>query len=353
MRKVYLIVWTVFVSFALPAILFVRPILASPQITFKFASPLPEVSIYASGPKAFMKKIEERTKERIKFQTFWGGALVKPPEVVDLCGKGVVDLVHGLWIYDPGKLPLGNYDYNFFFNEPNLRTQAKIKREMFNIIPALNNELAKYNIGPSLQFMAVSSYDFLSRLPLKALEDFKGKKVAHSPVEHVPAYESIGAASVITPAGPVYNMLERGMIDVAAYPTEVFNMFKMQEVAKYLTKGGFSMAVSVSLWINMDKWKSLTSEDKQLFIEAGKEADEVHIEELERHINQAMENKRKAGVTFYTLSDTDKKKWMAAMPDLPTEWAKKMDARGLPGRQIVDKYIELSAKYGWAIPRKQ
>jgi len=345
-------VWIVIVVLTVSAMLVMEPKSASPQVILKFASPLPEKSIYAAGPMAFLKKIEDRTKGRIKFQTFWGGTLVKPPEVVDSCGRGVVDLVHGLWIYDPGKLPLGNYDYNFFFNEPKLRTQAKIKREMFNAIPALNNELAKYNIGPALQFMAVSSYDFLSRVPIKTLDDFKGKKVAHSPVEHVPAYESIGAVSVITPAGAVYSMLERGLVEIAAYPTEVFNMFKMQEVAKHFTTGGFSMAVSISLWINMDKWKSLTDEDKQLFIEVGKEADEVHIEELERHIDQAMENKKKAGVKFYTLSDTDKKRWGAAMPDLPTEWAKKMEAKGLPGRQVVDKYIELSAKYGWVFPRK-
>lgn len=352
MGSKYVRVWLVLVVFAVAATLFAKPTLASPQMTLRVASPLPEMSIYASGPKAFIKKIEERTKGRIKFQTFWGGTLVKPPEVVDSCGRGVVDLVHGLWIYDPGKLPLGNYDYNFFFNDPRLRTQAKIKREMFNTVPALNNELAKYNIGPALQFMAVSSYDFLSRVPIKTLEDFKGKRVAHTPVEHVPAYESIGAVSVITPAGAVYSMLERGLVEIAAYPTEVFNMFKMQEVAKHFTTGGFSMAVSISLWINMDKWKSLSEEDKQLFIDVGKEADEVHIEELERHIDQAMENKKKAGVNFYTLPDADKKRWMAAMPDLPTEWAKKMEAKGLPGRQVVDKYIELSAKYGWVFPRK-
>jgi len=233
-----------FVVLSLVAIMFSQPTPCLSQTVLKFASPLPEKTIYSAGPMAFMKKIEERTQGRIKFQTFWGGSLVKPPEVVDSCGRGVTDLVHGLWIYDPGKLPLGNYDYNFFFNEPNLRTQSKIKREMFAVIPALNGELAKYNIGPPLLFMGVSSYDFLSKTPIRSLDDFRGKKVTHTPVEHVPAYESIGAASVISPAGPVYSMLERGLVDIAAYPTEVFNMFKMPEVAKHYTNGGFSMAVS-------------------------------------------------------------------------------------------------------------
>jgi TRAP-type transport system periplasmic protein len=352
MRNRWKVAPVLLAGISLLVIMFLQPTSGFPQTVLKFASPLPEKSIYAAGPTAFMKKIEERTQGRIKFQTFWGGTLVKPPEVVDSCGKGVADLVHGLWIYDPGKLPLGNYDYNFFFNEPNLRTQSKIKREMFAVIPALNDELAKYNIAPALQFMAVSSYDFLSRVPIRSLEDFKGKKVAHTPVEHVPAYESIGGASVITPAGPVYSMLERGLVEIAAYPTEVFNMFKMQEVAKHLTTGGFSMAVSVSLWMNMDKWKTLTEKDRELFIEVGKEADEVHVQELVRHLDQAMETFKNAGGTVYTLSEADKKKWMAAMPDLPTDWAKKMEAKGLPGRQIVEKYIELSAKYGWTILRK-
>lgn len=355
MKEKGLKVFIMFVSLAAAVMLFVGPessIAGPKEVRFKFASPFPEASVLSYGPVQFMRIVEERTKERIKFQRFWGGTLVKPREVVDSCGKGVMDVVHGLWIYDPGKLPLGNYDNNFFFNDPDFETQAKIKREMFEAVPALGDELAKYNLGPPLQFMVVSSYDFLAKIPLKTLGDFNGKKIAHTPVEFVPAFKAIGAVSVISPAGGMYNMLERGVVQITSIPTEIFDMFKLQEVAGHYTTAGFVTPCPVSLWINKDSWNSLSAEDKKLFVEVGKEADKLFVKNLRHKLDVAYENYRKAGLKFYTLSDADKKKWAAAMPDMPAEWAKKMEGKGLPGWKVVDKYMEISAKHGWKFPRQ-
>jgi hypothetical protein len=58
------------------------------------------------------------------------------------------------------------------------------------------------------------------------------------------------------------------------------------------------------------------------------------------------------GVQFYEIPSEDIKKWASSMPDLPAEWAKKMEAKGLPGWKIVDRYIDLLKKEGFEFPRK-
>jgi len=322
----------------------------SQQLTLRFASPFTEATVLGYGPAQFMRMIEERTNGRIRFQTFWGGTLVKPGELVDSCGNGVVDLVHGLWIYDPGKLPLNNYESNFFFNDPDLMHSSLNRREMFQRIPALQAELSRYNLGPPLLFNPVSSYDFLSREPVRTLADLRGKKIGHTPVEHVGAYKTIGATSVITPAGNMYNMLQRGVVDLVSIPTEIFDMFKLQEVGQYLISGGFNTMSSCSLWINRDVWDRLDADERTLFVEVGKEADQRYVENLKRVIEESLEEYRKAGLRVTTLSEADREQWAAAMPDLPGEWAEKMEAKGLPGWEVVNTYREISAQFGWTFP---
>lgn len=323
-----------------------------PSLILKVASPYPKMSLLPAGTRFFIERMEQRTKGRIKFKTFWGGTLVKPPEVLDSTGKGVVDLVTGLWIYAPGKVPLGSFEYNFLFNDPRWRVQAKIKREMFDTIPDLNKELAKFNIGPALQFCPITSYDILSRVPIKTLDDLKGKRIAHTPVEYVPAFEAVGSVSVPMPAPNMYTNLERGVVDAASLPIELLYMFKLHEVAKNFTIIGFCTPCTVSLWINMDTWNRLSAKDKKLFMDVGLESEKMYIDELERQLAKAKEAFKKAGLNYYTMSDADKKTWTSTMPDLPAGWAKKMENKGMPGWAVVDKYLELSKREGWVFPRK-
>jgi len=332
--------------FAVPA--------ASAQLsmTLRAGSPFPESHILAAGTKAFLDTVESKSNGRIKFQRFWAGTLVKPAEILESTSKGVVDVATGLWIYAPGKVPLGSFEYNFIFNDPQWRVQSKIKREMYAQLPELNAELAKFNIAPALQFGALTSYDIISRKPIKTFGDLRGLRIAHTPTEYVPVFSSAGAASVVMPAGEMYQSLERGVVDAVALPLELMYAFKLHEVAKNYFITGLSTPAPVSVWVNLDIWKKLTVTDQKLFVEAGSEAEQAYLKNLEAHLAKAKQEFEKAGVTTVNLSDADKIKWAANMPDVPAQWAEKMQTIGLPGWKIVDKYMEISRKEGWQFPRK-
>ena len=323
-----------------------------PTMQLRFACPIPEASFISQYQRFWLDEVTARTDGRITFEEFWGGSLVGPAEVLDAPGQGVVDICMGLWIYAPGKVPLGNFEYNFPFNIPDMRTQAKIKREMFEKIPALNEELAQFNIAPVFTFMPLAPYDILSLEPIRTIDDLKGKKVSHTPVEMTPVFEAVGAVSVISPATEFYTQLERGVVDFIILPLVVQEIFKPREVAKYYTTTSILSPVPYTLWVNLDLWNSLTPEDKKIWQEVGKEAEEVHItamEDAEATVRQVYEDD---GVTFYTMSDADIEKWMNAMPDVVTEWAESMEAQGLPGWEVAETYLELSEREGWTYPRQ-
>jgi TRAP-type C4-dicarboxylate transport system substrate-binding protein len=223
---------------------------------------------------------------------------------------------------------------------------------MYEKIPALNEELARYNIGPALIFGPLSAYDIMSRIPVKTLDDLKGKRMGATPTQYAPICKAIGMAPVLSPATEFYERLDRGVIDMAFCGKEVLHMMRLQEIAPYFIQVEINTPVTMTLWINMDTWKKFSPEDRQLFIDVGKRAEAVYLDWFDQHLKKVDEDFKKRGVIYYSLSEIDKKKWADQMPDLPAEWAKEMEAKGLPGWKIVDTYIELSEKEGWKFPRK-
>jgi len=293
----------------------------------------------------FLETVTEKTNGRITFDAYWGASLITAGELLDATSTGIVDMANGLWIFEPGRVPLGSLALNFLFNDPDYAVQAKIQREMYERIPALNGELAAVNLGPALFFGSLPSYDILSKEPILTVEDLRGKRVGMSPTEYVPALDAVGAISVISPAPDFYERLERGVIDTTFLPINIFDIYKVQEQATYHTTVNFNTPVIFTLWMNLDTWNSLTPEDQQIFRDAGVETEAFYISELEKDVARIKQAWAEQGVTFLTMSEAETNKWVDAMPNLVENWAAKMEAQGQPGKEIVDMYRVLSMKY--------
>ncbi len=185
------------------------------------------------------------------------------------------------------------------------------------------------------------------------MDDLKGKKIAHTSVEFTPMFEAAGAVSVISQAAEFYQRMERGVVDGSSLPLVINDVFKLREVAKHYTALGLATVVPYTLWINLKTWNSLSPEDQKIFQQVGLEAEErqivawINAEKKLREVEYP-----KAGVSFHKLPAADIAKWIKAMPDVPGEWAKKMEKKGLPGWEIVDMYLELHEREGWKFPRQ-
>jgi TRAP-type C4-dicarboxylate transport system substrate-binding protein len=327
-----------------------EPAVASMKL--RFSGIHPAMALPSRAWQFWMDKVKEKTNGRITFEPYWGATLVSMGELIDGTAKGLSDVTSGLWIFDPGKVPLGAFDTNFLFNNPDVTTSVKIKRQMFAEIPALNEELAKWNLAPAIYFAPVSPYNLLTKKPVKRLADLKGMRIGHTPVEMVPAFKVVGAASVVSPAPEFYNRLERGLIDGICLPQNIMGIYKLRELAKHYTIINLNTPVVFTLYINADTWKKLSPQDQQIWKDAGREAEQFYLVGLKKELADLEKIYKKAGVQFYTMPKSDIKQWVESIPDIPAEWAKKMEASGAPGWQIVDKYLELSKKEGWEFPRK-
>lgn len=322
------------------------------EMTLTYASALPQGHIMNKAADYFMEEIEERTGGRIQFERFYGGTIMGPEENLDVVSDGVADLATSAWVWSPGRTPLGNFDFQLWFNDPSVETQAKIKREMFETIPALSEELAQFNVAPPLLFHTLPDYVFISKTPIYRLEDFAGLRLGATAVEYGPIAEAAGMSLINRPGPEFYEILDRGVVDVINTSILLHHANMLHEIASYLIDVNVATTASLSLWMNMGTWDSLSAEDQNLFKEVGINAEQKYHVFLADHLERVNNDFEEAGLEVISLPQEDVEEWANRMPDIGAIWAEEMESRGLPGWEIVDTYIELYEREGWTWPRR-
>ncbi|MGD9764582.1 MAG: TRAP transporter substrate-binding protein DctP [Candidatus Binatia bacterium] len=328
-----------------------QPYAEDDTLTLRVVSQFPRESVLAAGTRMFGEELQQILGERLRLQGFYGSALVTGEETLGAIGHGVADAGTGMWIYSPGRLPLGSLEYQFIFNDPDFRTQARIKREMFETIPALAAELEAANVAPPLVFGPLSPYLLLSREPMDDLSDLRGKRIGFTPVEYVPLFRSFGAVPILSPGPELYERMSLGIVDVVALPVEILYLFRLNEIAPYLLDFALNTPTPLGVWVNLDYWKALTPADRDAFREAGRRAEQRYLTLLEGEVRKARKALEAAGVHFTRLSDEAARDALAGIPPFARQWADRMNGRGLPGSQVVDTYVNLSQRSGWEFGR--
>ena len=55
--------------------------------------------------------------------------------------------------------------------------------------------------------------------------------------------------------------------------------------------------------------------------------------------------------TRHDMAEEERAEWANALEDIPGYWIKEIEAKGLPGRDVVVEYIEVLEEMGHVFPR--
>lgn len=323
-------------------------------VTLRFAAtwPPPTVALGAYTCQYWMDQVTERTNGKVKFRTFWGGALGKPPEYLKMVQTGMADLVATNGHYTPGKLPLAQFEYVFPFGPTDPVLVTKAKMQMYKEFPQFAGDLGKYNAMPIMN-NAASVYQIMSQTPITKLEDFDGKKIALIGRYFGKWFEAVNAIPVVAAVHDRYTMMQTGVIDMDLLPEDLFSAFKIHEQAKYVVKVDALTGNFFDLWMNKDSFAKLPEDVQQIIL---KTADEVSLKNAQEFVpmwtQKAKDIFKKAGLEFIELDPALRAEWAAKIADIPAEWAKEVEAQGYPGWKIVQRWQELTAELGYKWPRK-
>jgi len=319
-------------------------------IVLKFNSWVQEGITYARCMDWYLTEVEKASGGRVKFERYWSSSLVPARKELDGLNKKIVDLASIFLAYTPAELPLSNAASLPVINA-NVWTGETAYIEL-NELPAIQKELAKLKVK-FLAPLSTSSQEVITNVPINSIDDFKGLKIRATGT-NAEVLKGIGAVPVTMATAEMYTSMERGTIQGVLGSIASHGDYKLHDVAKHLTIAGFGGAMAM-MAIHVDVWNKLPPEIQGIMLKVGKEAPKPHyriytIENDGKFINEVFP---KAGVKVTTLSATDK----AALREkggrpVWDKWANGAEEKGLPGKEVLQKWMSLYKKYETLPPFK-
>ena len=310
----------------------VRPVRAQTK-TFKWKSQC----FWSAGElpykvfQDFCGRMKKLTDGRLEITPFSGGAVVGVFECLDAVGKNVLQANSDWPGYATGKEPaLAVFgDMIFGYSHP---WQMDAWYHYKGGLQMLRELYAKFNVYcVGMNWWGVESIP--SKKPLRRLEDFKGLKIRCPQGMTADLLSKLGASVIVLPGGEVYSALERAVIEATDWGTPSIN-YRMgfHEVAKYFNYPGFHSMPAGTFYVNMDEWKKLPDDLKQILETAAREYCWDLVERIALDDISAVTAMVKKGATSIAWSDEETRRIRKAAEVVWDEWA----ARSPLTKKVID-----------------
>jgi len=313
----------------------------------------PGVHILGDAGMLFEKLITERTGGAITFQNTWGAAMGQPAEYIDMMKNGTLDLSVWSQLYNTAKCPLFEVDYVFPFSTTDPKAALAAKQTYAKEFPQMAQDLAK-NGAIQLSYLSGGPLAWFSKTPIKAVDDFKGKKVGV--VGRWPGrwITPTGGTPVSSPAGSRYEQYRTGILDMAVLPPPDHYANKIHEQAKYYFGPAVFAACQWEIDVSTATFNNkLTPELQKLFVDTGADVTNEYFNSLlPTWLDKIHKTWEAAGVQFSELPASEITKWSNLIDDVPGECAAELNGKGYPGDQIVQRWQEIIEGTGYTWPRE-
>ena len=219
-------------------------------------------------------------------------------------------------------------------------------------LPVLKKEIEQWNVKVIIPTMP-TSFEIMSRKPLKTLADLKGLKVrAYGMFAEV--LDQFGAQSVSIPSPQLYENMQRGVVDAGILPwPDFFVKYGVYELADYaLVMRGFGHVVA-ALSINMDTWNKIPAKNQEIMLRLAKDAVDKNVEISNAEGEPALKKMKDRGVTITKLPDAERDQLVAAAKKIWDRWVANQEKEGRKeARMVMDTFISKVKEYEKQDPYK-
>jgi TRAP-type C4-dicarboxylate transport system substrate-binding protein len=324
---------------------------AAKPLILKVASWMPAHVPHGRSGIWLVQEVERKSQGRVKMEYYWSNSLVPAKQLIDALQKGVADIAFINPAYQPGKLPLLTVNTLPATSPGEYYPTAKALEELMQM-PEIRAELDKLNIrylGP----LPNTTYGiWTSKKQVRHVADLKGLKIRTLGLMDN-LLHALGGVPVSLGATEIYQAIEKGTLDGGAANPSMALGYKWEEVTKYYYPIAFGN-VAMFVGVNKDSWKKIPPDIQAHFtalhdIACGV-AHQIYQGEGERMLDKFVAE-GKITVTqpspedFATVRKVAKEKIWA-------DWVNKMNKKGLPGQKVMDRWLELLAKWHGESPFK-
>lgn len=300
----------------------------------------------AAGLWLLKERLEKETGGKVTMDIHPAGVFGKAGENYDLLLRRVVDLCCFAPAFSPGRFLMASVgDLPLWV--PDIRVTSKLFREL-----AKKGYFDKeFKDVVLIGLHGNQPYYFGWRdKPVNTLSDFRGKKIRAPGGLYPKMVNALGASAVSLPAGEVYTALEKGIVDGAFVNGSMHHDYQLPEVIKYATYPRCSTFL-MGMAFNKQSWAELPKEVKAIvekvsfesMVEAAVDA------QLDADIKGEKLFEQKGGKRT-ELSPADVKKAKELYIPIFADWVKSMEAKGLPGKKILDDTYSILKGLGISEP---
>lgn len=297
-------------------------------------------SPYLAVEQQFAERIAERSDGRIRVEIAYAGALGAGQELLQLAGRGAIDIAAIVPGYYADQLRLARaFQIPFVFDSP---LQAiEVSSKSYAEIPAFGEEFARMNVRVLFQ-QPLGSYFMTGKTPeCASIDALNGKRIRSFGADIPKAHAAIGAVPVTVAVSEVYEAIDRGTIDYSFINPGNILSNRLYEVGKYSCGPVMSIAGHFIV-IGNRTWDRLPTDLQEIILEEAAVAQTAYVEAINTLEASAMEQITAQGGEFIELSDEELSKWVDAAPDGLAEWRDSIAAGGNAelANEIYAKWIE-------------
>lgn len=288
--------------------------------------------------------LAEKGDYKIEWTQAYAGSVADYNGVLEAVEDGIADLGYVPHLFEADKLPLEQITYVTPFGTADLPKLMQVIDEMHKQMPELDQAWADHN-QMVLAPVGIDAYHLLTKFPVTSLSDMDGHKIGTAGLAL--NWLKGGSAIPVALALPTfYNSMSTGLIDgILTFETAV-TPYKFYEVAPYITKVNFGAQYGSALTINLDVWDSLPDAVKDAITAASKSYMEVVNEAYYTSGAKSLQAAAAAGAKLSEFPEEQRKAYAEKMPNVAMEWAKGLDAKGVPGIKALTLYMKLSREAG-------
>ena len=294
------------------------------------------------GPKRAVTKgievladgVHKLAGDTVEVKIHYGAALgpqKQTPESVKTGGYEGGQMCVG---YYPNKFPLLSVMELPFLLPVDIQARAKVETAVFNHPDIVKEMTGRWNsryFAPAL----LPAYEFMGNKKISTTADMKGVKMRISGL-NAKALQVFGGVPTMVTAPEGYTALERGTIDSFGFPySYAFGAYKLHEVSKYVTEGVAMSGFMCWQGISTGAYDKLSDEVKQALPGLQAQAQQEMIKAY------ATADKKwrpifKDKLEMSQFPAAERAKLAAGASKFWDEWVKSQEARGRPGKMMLD-----------------
>ena len=295
------------------------------QQSMKMSISIAQNSHQGIGIDTFAKEVEKRTSGRIKIQPFYSGSLGGERESIEAVQLGTQELT----LTSTGPVPN-------FVPETRILDIPFLSRDKAHAHAVLDGPigqelLTKFDAkGMKALAWAENGVRHMTnnRRAVNSPEDLKGLKMRtmENPV-HIAAYKGFGIITTPMAFPEVFTALQQGTVDGQENPLSVIMAAKFEQVQKYMSLTGHVYSPAVIL-MNKAAYDKLSAADKQVFMDAAKEAVKANRARVAEDDAKGVTELRAKGMQ---IVEVDKAKFVSALTAVNADFEKQF------GKANIDK----------------